>query len=965
MSRIALGGPLMDPRALPASFLMESAKDPANAWPGAPPNFGEPVVPHIMTVSGRIGTKAYQWADEALRDSRVNADKMETDCGIMECVEARQRSQSLLNWHIQPEDDQSIEQKQLVEEMARIISRTPYMTGMRFAASKCIWYGRNGVALQFKKDYVGGHMRTIVKRWEPRHGDKFVFRWDDGSHEYDPDQIGIRITAGYHEIPNSKFIDTTGQERNLIEATQYGLVRWFTPKERETIILDKHIIEDGPFDDPVRAGAIHGVGIRDRIYWTWYGMIECLADVLSYLERSAFGVEIWTYPAGNEQARIRTENAAKKQTSGGRSVLIVPKERGENSEDFGVQQIEPGLGGIESAMSLVKEYFGHKIKRYILGQTLTSEAAGTGLGSGVADAHMATFADIVKFDAVGREETLTRDFLRPLQLWNFPKSRGIYLRFVIDTESPDADGKMQGYQAAWNMGAGLKEEEVLSIIGASMPKATDRVLRNPALQQQPMQIPGSGIEGAGQQGSGEQGSLEDLFGPLANDSEESEPSGGDEPPANPSEGGGPSQYALTDDVEVDRYTRRRQIRSSPGQQPLPELGDANAKQHHIWREELHPRDAGGQWSEKPGGKKLPSQFGQGILFHELASKLDQSEQAVEPHEKAVQGDLFQALANSEVPPEQLAALLSGDQERMNELRNHAHATGQAEMPSPSVPEPSNEPPAGTPGGSDQQEDGGGFELQRSKVREGAQPTTTPDTGGRQEAFFHGLDDAPGQGQMFEGMDLAGPENSGHNSTMLDPNKKYERHELEKLTPEDLASIKASTTKDRVRRLAEQIERELLRAKQPESPEDAERKKREKEERESREKPLRDAVESGLKIIGSTKLSDDDKHLAGTYLGQCGSPREAKRYVEAVASWKSPYPERAAIEWAVKALKKRGIKLSQKGGNYSWYGKTEDGKTVRVSDHLGHDAHDIDIVYETERPPTKEQAKSQLDDALNS
>jgi hypothetical protein len=508
---------IADPRALPASFLTGATKDPSSMWPGAPPNYAEQVVPHIMTVSGRIGTRAYMWADEALRDSRINADKMRTDCGVMESVESRQRAVSLLNWHIEPEDSQSLEQRQLVDEMTRIIRRTPDFTKLRYSLADCHWYGRSGVAPQYHKDWVGGHLRTIVKRWEPRHGDKFVFRWDDGSKDYDPDQVGIRITSGYHELAHARVTDFTGTDRNKIEGTQFGLTYWFDQWERKLLILDKHIIEDGPFDDPIRAGAIHGVGIRDRIYWTWYGMIECLADVLSYLERSAFGVEIWTYPAGNDPARKRCEDAAKRVTSGGRTVLIVPKERGENAEDFGVQHIEPGLAGVDAAMSVIKEYFGHKIKRYILGQTLTSEAAGTGLGSGVADAHMATFADIVKFDAVGREETLTRDFLRHLQLWNFPKSRGIYLRFVIDTESPDADRKMQGYQAAWSMGARLKEEEVLSIIGASMPKDTDRVLQNPQLAQ-PMQIPGAGIEGAGQPAPGQEGqpgSLQDMFGPLA------------------------------------------------------------------------------------------------------------------------------------------------------------------------------------------------------------------------------------------------------------------------------------------------------------------------------------------------------------------------------------------------------------------------------------------------------------------
>jgi phage gp29-like protein len=201
-------------------------------------------------------------------------------------------------------------------------------------------------------------------------------------------------------------------------------------------------------------------------------------------------------------------------------VLIVPKERGEGSEDFGVQLVEPGLGGIESAMSLIKDFFAHKIKRYILGQTLTSEAAATGLGSGVADAHMATFADIMKFLAICREETLTRDLLRPLQLWNFPAVArhlsALRPRYRIARRR---SSKMQGYQSAWSMGARLKEEEVLSIIGASMPKDTDRILQNPAMAQQAMQIPGQGIEGAGQQPgqNGQPGDLKDMFGPLADE----------------------------------------------------------------------------------------------------------------------------------------------------------------------------------------------------------------------------------------------------------------------------------------------------------------------------------------------------------------------------------------------------------------------------------------------------------------
>lgn len=697
--------PALDPRSIPASFLTQVTKDPASAWPDAPPNFGRPVVPHIMTVSGRTSTRAYLWADEALRDSRANADRMRTDCGIMESVEARQRAVALLNWHIVPEDDTSHEQKTLADEVSRIIRRTRDFAKLRFSLGEARWFGRTGIALQYGKEYVNGHMRTLVKRWEPRHGDKLVFRYDDGTGDTDPDQVGIRVGGGY-QYGGNEVLDITGQRRNKIEGTAHGLVYWLDAWERKLMIVNKHIIEDGPWEDPQRAGAIHGVGIRDRIYWTWYGMIECLADVLSYLERSAFGIEIWSYPAGNDQARARCEDAAKRVTSGGRTVLIVPRFQGEDADLFGVQHIEPGLGGIDAAMAVITDFFGHKIKRYILGQTLTSEAAATGLGSGVADAHMATFADIVKMDAVGDEETLTHDLVRNVQLWNFPKSRGIHLRFVIDTESPEAEKKMAGFKQAWDMGARIKEEDVLSMIGAAMPKATDKVLINPQIAQQAR----LGAQQFGDQvGGGGQDDLQYLFGPLAGlvggqggqggSGEEQPPPGGGGPPGQPPDGPptdqgptaaggeGPDQYA-GNDADLEKFAQRlprggkKQPESSPGQKPMFE--DVSTDRIGLWREELHPREPGGQFTFKGTGHIKSSPGQKRLSFSELASRIHATEEHADmigpKRSQEIQQGLFRTLAESNATPEQVKALLSGDPHELATLKQIAEHTGQSDAP---------------------------------------------------------------------------------------------------------------------------------------------------------------------------------------------------------------------------------------------------------------------------------------------
>lgn len=469
-----------DPANTPAKIFSVADYDPSTRFPGAPPLFGQDAIPHAFTSLGRYGlvSKAYLNADEAIAHSRANANRMRVDCGIMEPLEARQRSTALLNWHIEPENPKDADQKLLAADLTKILSRTCRFTEMRRFLLEAIWFGRYAAAIKYGSGFIDGKKRIYAANCEPRHGDKLVFRYDDGEHKFPSGQVGIRI--GGKRTRQFRF--GTDREKQ-IQATEHGLVYWLNPAERRTIIVHKHQMEDSPFEEPRFAGNIHGVGVRSKIYWTWYAMTECLQRVLEYLDRAALGVEIWRYPANNARAKAETERAALNHVGGGRSLILCPVGAGEQAEQYGVEHIEPGLGGVDSIMQVIKEFFGHKIKRYICGQTLTSEADATGLGSGVADAHLATFADIVRYDARNLEETLTEDFLRPLQLWNFPKSQNIYMRFVIDTESDNAKEKLDAAKSAWDMGMRLKASDVADIVGFSLPTDEDEQLYNPQIVQ--------------------------------------------------------------------------------------------------------------------------------------------------------------------------------------------------------------------------------------------------------------------------------------------------------------------------------------------------------------------------------------------------------------------------------------------------------------------------------------------------
>jgi len=495
-------------QTVPMSVALNSKTDPAMMWPGAPPNWGQPDMPHIFSFVGRYGmvANAYMHADEALMHSSANAEIMRNEPMIMECIEARMRCVALLNWHIQPVDNDVLrdaldkadsqetamriraalkkpksDAQVMADKLTSILKHTPHFMKMRYSLMDAIWYGKTATVQTMGVRPIGGQRRIFVRKWEPRHGDKLIFRYADGSYEYDPDQLGIRI-GPTTEAHDDKWIDYAGFERQRVDATQHGFVYWFDGQQRRRVCLHKHIIEDGDFMRPEKAGSINGVGIRSRIYWTWWAYQESLKLLLEYVERSALGIEIWKYPAHDPKAKERTEKAAQERGAPGRSVVLVPIPTGEYGDMYGVQIVEPGLGGISELQSVLQTFFGHKIKRYILGQTLTSEAEATGMGSGVADAHLATFHDIVRFDGLNLEETITTDLLRPLQQWNFPGTDDIYLRFVIDTESPDAQERIASYQAAWAMGVKIRTEDVYDALGASPPTEGDDYLDNPGLE---------------------------------------------------------------------------------------------------------------------------------------------------------------------------------------------------------------------------------------------------------------------------------------------------------------------------------------------------------------------------------------------------------------------------------------------------------------------------------------------------
>jgi phage gp29-like protein len=469
-----------------ASFVnkwLEKNKDPAADIPGAAPLFGQDVAPHAMTFASKIGSQAktYLPSDESLEANPNDALLMRKDLGIMECLEIRQRMSALLDWSIVPEDSKSPAQKSLAAELTKIVKRIKRWTEYKRCLMDAIWIGRSAIQHTYGHGIVSGKMycyprakHTDATGWKHIHGDKVVFRYDDGEKLPPgafPDQMGVRV---------SPIIQKDSRLRGIqdVEYTNSGAAIFLSPAERQTIICHKHMIEDAEYHNPRKAGRIHGVGIRDRIYNEWFLKQELLGFLIEYMERSAGGIEIYEYPSGDEAAKRSVMEAAKNRMAFGRNQIFFPKPLGMDAGVYDLRIVEPGFAGIDMLLNVLDKYFGHRIKRYIIGQTLSTEADATGLGSSVADFQKDSLSQIVRYDSCNLDETVTHELVRPIHLANWPETEAWQFSYKAELESDNAKEKLDAMRTAWEMGCGIPEKDVAETVGVSLDNPNEKMLRN-------------------------------------------------------------------------------------------------------------------------------------------------------------------------------------------------------------------------------------------------------------------------------------------------------------------------------------------------------------------------------------------------------------------------------------------------------------------------------------------------------
>jgi hypothetical protein len=356
-----------------AIYIVEGGQ--VHTIPGMPPGNGRPLVPHALTfvglVSGGAAIRTYRSSDEALRHSATYARAMRYDPTVMECVELRQRATALLDWRIEVETQDNV-YRHAAEIISRLLRRIPRFTQYRDVLMSAIWYGRYGVANEYAWMWLDDRPWVGVRSWMPIHGDKFVWQLDSPLSSPSLEKWGILI--GQQPGLSEEIRQWWEANREHIVPTHRGLAYFPPQHRRDLVVIHRHIIEDGEYEDAITADRIFGVGIRTRVYWCWYQKQEALRWLMEFLERSAFGIELWYYPTGNTTARQEMLRAATERVGVAKNVLLIPRPPGAEGAVYGVERIEPSLAGAQVLREVLSEYFGHQIKRYILGQTLTTEA---------------------------------------------------------------------------------------------------------------------------------------------------------------------------------------------------------------------------------------------------------------------------------------------------------------------------------------------------------------------------------------------------------------------------------------------------------------------------------------------------------------------------------------------------------------------------------------------------------------
>ena len=222
----------------------------------------------------------------------------------------------------------------------------------------------------------------------------------------------------------------------LLPRASYRPPRWFTVR-RDRILLRT---DDGrgealwPFGwiahvHKAKSGYVARAGLHRVLAWPYLFKNYSVRDLAEFLEIYGIPARIGTYPNGaSEQEKATLLQAV--MSVGHHAAGIMP-------EGMMLEFKEAASGAADPFRAMI-DWCEASQSKAILGGTLTTTAANTGLGSNLGEIHDEVRHDLLVSDARQIAGTLSRDLVWPLVALNLPGiERGRAPRFQFHTHQPE------------------------------------------------------------------------------------------------------------------------------------------------------------------------------------------------------------------------------------------------------------------------------------------------------------------------------------------------------------------------------------------------------------------------------------------------------------------------------------------------------------------------------------------------
>lgn len=404
-----------------------------------------------------------RWFDEAVLDNPTNAIRMRFDPVLTNPMDVLVRAVVLQTWHIEPDDDTNEDEVKAAAEIEWRIKQLPHLTQLLTGLLwDGIWTGRSAAQVYYKWHARKGVNGLLPFGYDPVNGDKIIFGFGKNR-----GKVGIRVWSGY---------------QGKSELTDWGFVRWFEGHERANLIVHKHNREDQDYTQWQKSGAIMGVGMRDRLYWTWSCKNQVMAYLMDYLQWFSRGLTIFSYEAHNTESLIETRTRVEEMTKSGLPVMLMPRIKDGGPGYKPIERIEPGTAGNSMIMQLATGYFDDLFRRSILGQDATTVSDGaSSLGDGRADLHQTTFDSLVQWNSDNFADTLSSDFINVLYAYSYPSMPAG--RWKFENESVNVPNLLEAAKTYIELGGTLDADQLREDLGLPLPKPDAQLLGQMASMQ--------------------------------------------------------------------------------------------------------------------------------------------------------------------------------------------------------------------------------------------------------------------------------------------------------------------------------------------------------------------------------------------------------------------------------------------------------------------------------------------------